>query len=277
MARARNIKPKFFQNDELGELPPLARLLFIGMWTIADFRGCMEFRPKRIKMQLLPYDECDIEHLSNFLDKSGFISIYSVRGQRYVKIMKFDRHQTPHKNERDAGSEIPGIEEKDSEINELKKDEINPDKDGTDRAESLFPLPESPFLIPSIPAVAARVRQKPRNEIDDTEFIAAWNSYPKRPGASRADAFKAWASRIKEGVNPDAILAGVRRYAEYVAKSGTDPQYVKQPATFFGPGAHYMADWSFVERRAAGQAQPSRHNGFEHIDYSEGIEDGRIV
>lgn len=56
MARARNIKPAFFTNDELSELPPLARLLFIGLWTIADYKGCFEYKPKRLKVQLLPYE-----------------------------------------------------------------------------------------------------------------------------------------------------------------------------------------------------------------------------
>lgn len=148
MARARNIKPKFFQNDELGELPPLARLLFIGMWTLADFKGCLEFRPKRIKTQILPYDDCDIELLSKNLDKSGFISIYSVQGQRYVKIIKFEKHQTPHKNEREAGSEIPDITEKDNEISELKEDGKNPDKNGTTPASNFLLNPSNCSLNP---------------------------------------------------------------------------------------------------------------------------------
>ena len=35
MARARNIKPGFFDNEILGELPALTRLLFIGLWCLA--------------------------------------------------------------------------------------------------------------------------------------------------------------------------------------------------------------------------------------------------
>lgn len=279
MARARNIKPKFFQNDELGELHPLARLLFIGMWTIADFKGCLEFRPKRIKTQILPYDECDIEQLTSSLDKSGFISIYTVQERRYIKIIKFAQHQTPHKNEREAGSEIPDMEENGNGINKLKEDGINPDKNGTTPAESLFPLPDSLNLNPESgtpPAPAQKVRQQPRDAADDQKFTQAWEAYPKRPGASRADAHKAWAARIKEKVDPDAIIAGVRRYADYVKKAGTEPQFIKQPATFFGPGEHYAADWS-LKVSAPATAAASRHSGFDEIDYSEGVEDGRIT
>jgi hypothetical protein len=151
VARARNIKPKFFQNEELAEVPALGRLLFIGLWTICDFRGCLEYRPKRIRAQLLPYDECDTESLLNNLEKSGFIQIYSVMGQRYIKIVTFERHQTPHKNERDAGTDLPDITEKDPEIKDLNGIEKNPDKDGTTRASSLFPLPDTPILNPDTP------------------------------------------------------------------------------------------------------------------------------
>ena len=48
MARARNIKPGFFANENLAECDPLARLLFAGLWCLADREGRLEDRPKRI-------------------------------------------------------------------------------------------------------------------------------------------------------------------------------------------------------------------------------------
>ena len=136
MARARNIKPSFFTNDDLSETNPLARLLFIGMWTIADFKGCFEYKPKRLKVQLLPYDDCDIEQLVSDLEKSGFIAIYTVQGQKYIKVLNFTKHQNPHKNEREGGSEIPDIDQQDKKdelkslnSNDLKNIEINREQD----------------------------------------------------------------------------------------------------------------------------------------------------
>ena len=157
MARARNIKPAFFTNDELSELPPLARLLFIGLWTIADYKGCFEYKPKRLKVQLLPYDDCDIEQLVSALDKSRFISIYSVQGQTYGKVLNFNKHQNPHKNEKEKGSDIPDIEFRDDvdginsiQNNGLENIENNRDKNGTahdqnetDPADSLNLIPDS--------------------------------------------------------------------------------------------------------------------------------------
>ena len=79
MARARNIKPAFFQNQELGELQPIDRLAFIGMWTIADFRGCIELKLKRIKIQILPYDDCSIESIVNNLEKARYSDLLGTR------------------------------------------------------------------------------------------------------------------------------------------------------------------------------------------------------
>lgn len=76
------------------------------------------------------------------------------------------------------------------------------------------------------------------------EFEEAWLAYPDRPGRSKADACKAWKARVKAGAAADVILAGVRRYAAYCRAACTEPNYIKQPATFFGPGEHYLADWT---------------------------------
>ena len=155
MARARNIKPQFFTNDELSELPPLARLLFIGLWTIADFKGCFEYKPKRLKVQLLPYDDCDIEQLVSALDKSRFISIYSVQGQTFGKVLNFNKHQNPHKNEKEKGSDIPDIYQNDAEnvmfSDNLEYIAINHDQNGSDPADSLNLIPDSCSPITDTP------------------------------------------------------------------------------------------------------------------------------
>ena len=72
MARARNIKPGFFRNADLAELPIEARLLFIGLWTIADREGRMEDRPKQIKMELFPADSLDCDDL---LDQLAIVGL----------------------------------------------------------------------------------------------------------------------------------------------------------------------------------------------------------
>ena len=107
--RARNIKPGFFKNEDLAECDPLARILYAGLWCMADREGRMEFRPKRIKAEALPYDECNIDDLLSQLHKSGFVLIYQVNGEKYLSIVKFAKHQNCHV--READSTIPAPDE----------------------------------------------------------------------------------------------------------------------------------------------------------------------
>jgi hypothetical protein len=130
MPRARNIKYSFFENDELADLEPLARLLFIGMWTIADYKGDFEWRERKIKKQLLPYDDCNISELAINLDKSGFVRFFSDGNKIYCRVVNFAKHQHLHKNEREKGSDIPEYSQKMRQAIDFKGLLINPDKSG---------------------------------------------------------------------------------------------------------------------------------------------------
>jgi len=107
--RARNIKPSFFKNEFLAECDPLARLLFIGLWCAADKNGFIEYRPKRLKIEILPYDSCNLTELLESLSNYGFITIWckEVDGsdpvREFIEVDTFLVHQKPHVNEYDSG------------------------------------------------------------------------------------------------------------------------------------------------------------------------------
>ncbi len=133
MARSRNIKPGFFTNDELAECHPLGRLLFAGLWTIADKEGRLDDRPKKIKAMLLPFDEADCDALLQQLNDHKFIIRYRVNGECYIQISNWKKHQNPHCKE--AASEIPapiendkstGQEQCKEDAEEEKKDSESP-------------------------------------------------------------------------------------------------------------------------------------------------------
>jgi hypothetical protein len=105
MARARNIKPGFFKNEILADLPCETRLLFIGLWTLADREGRLEDRPKRIKAELFAFDDFEVEPMLDRLRTDGFVLRYEVDGKRYIEITNFVKHQDPHYKEK--ASEIP--------------------------------------------------------------------------------------------------------------------------------------------------------------------------
>lgn len=109
MARSRNIKPGFFTNDELAECPAEARLLFAGLWTVADREGRGEDRPKKIKVLVLPFDDVNVDSLMQDLHNRGFIRRYEVDGDRYFQVMNWSKHQNPHHKE--IASVIPAPSE----------------------------------------------------------------------------------------------------------------------------------------------------------------------
>lgn len=141
MARARNIKPALFTNEILGVGHPLCTLLFQGLWLLADKEGRLEDRPLRIKAEIFPYREADVDSMLHWLAHKGFIVRYSANGKAYIEVVNFTKHQNPHKNEKD--SEIPAISEGciTSDFLGTRSEFI-----GTTRADSLSS--DSDLLIP---------------------------------------------------------------------------------------------------------------------------------
>lgn len=113
MARSRYIKPEFFKDEDLSRVSFAARLLFVGLWSLADRMGRLEDRPLRIKAELFPYETVDVEPLLVELatqkvhGNGSFIQRYEVNGRRYIQIANFAKHQHCHPKEPDAGLPEP--------------------------------------------------------------------------------------------------------------------------------------------------------------------------
>ena len=107
MARTRYLKPGFFANDRLAEFGPWHRLLFAGLWTLADSSGRLEDRPKRIKGALFPFDDVDVDQMLDDLSRGDdpFVVRYRIVDTAYINIPKFLTHQRPHGKE--PASTIP--------------------------------------------------------------------------------------------------------------------------------------------------------------------------
>jgi len=148
VSRARNLKPGFFKNEELAELPFEFRILFQGLWCLADRLGRLEYRPKRIKGEVFPYDEVDVVKGLRELEKHGFIDIYTIENREYIQVVEFAKHQNPH--HREAASVIPASEEP----------RAFPGNSGTSRADSLIPDSLNP-MDGATPSKRAKPRKQP--------------------------------------------------------------------------------------------------------------------
>ncbi len=117
----------------------------------------------------------------------------------------------------------------------------------------------------------AKAAEPSRNAKQDysPEFEEAWQAYPKRSGGNpKTSAWKSWSARIREGVKPADMLAGVQRYASYVTATGkANSEYVKQASTFFGPDHHFAEIWTAPASQQRSTPAQSRHSGFSERDY----------
>lgn len=113
MARIRTVKPELFRHEALFEAElasglPL-RLAFIGLFTVADREGRFHWRPRAMKLDVLPFDECDFSAVMDALASAGFVYRYQDDGKEYGFIPSWLRHQVI--NTREAKSTIPEPDE----------------------------------------------------------------------------------------------------------------------------------------------------------------------
>lgn len=108
MPRIRSLKYEYFINEDLARISCEARLLGLGLTTLADREGRLEDRPQRIKALLFPYHDVDVDKLLNELQDAGFMERYVIENKGYLRIVNFLKHQKPHPKE--APSSIPSNE-----------------------------------------------------------------------------------------------------------------------------------------------------------------------
>jgi hypothetical protein len=244
MARTRSIKPGFFDNEILGDLPPLTRLLFIGLWTIADREGRLEDKPRRIKKILLGYDDVDADGVDKMLQSlhdTGFIFRYSIDGNNYIQIVNFLKHQNPHIREK--ASEIPPPPAE--LITKHHESPIHtPDLHGAGTVQA---TPITVNLSPSTGNLLPTTDNPPEGGDDDGEpdkqpkkslleqrFDEFWAAYPKKVGKKAA-----WSAFKK--VKPDAelfdkIMTAIGRAKATWQWQRENGRYIPNPKTWLNEG-----------------------------------------
>lgn len=202
MARIRSLKPGFFHNEILAECEPLARILFMGLWGIANFEGVLEDRPKRIKAQVLPYDECDVENLLDQLAQHKFILRKTIDEKSFLYIPTFQRHQNPHKKEREGNNTLP------------MANRFN-DNDEAGRTKSEH---------------APKLCRPKKEQCTESAFNAFWEIYPRK--SKRADAERIWNEIDPDGSLTENILTAVGEQTESIQWSQDGGRYIPNPANW---------------------------------------------
>lgn len=198
MARSRNIKPGFFTNDRLAEKHPLTRILFAALWPIADREGRLEDRPKKIKALCLPFDDHDVDSALDDLASGDdpFLIRYEVDGRKYLQLVNWHRHQSPHV--REPESVIPPAPDKPV----LSTSPVSVEPVGSSKRESGIRNQESVrgnqesegrstrFIPPTVDEVEAYCRER-SNQVDSQRFVDFYTSKGWKVGKSSMKDWKA--------------------------------------------------------------------------------------
>ena len=100
MARNRVIKPKFWDDAKIGRLTRDARLLYIGLWNFSDDIGVVIGNSIWLKSKIFPYDQIQIQQFEKWMNElviNGFICLLSYKGERFIYLPNFTRHQVINK------------------------------------------------------------------------------------------------------------------------------------------------------------------------------------
>jgi hypothetical protein len=77
--RIRQVKPSFFKDARIAELPPAVRLTYIGLWMLADDAGYYRWDPAEAGLELYGYEsrtkrERDVTaHLARLVDAGRIV------------------------------------------------------------------------------------------------------------------------------------------------------------------------------------------------------------
>ena len=116
MARIRTVKPDFFRHEGLQDLEAAnvgkyPMLVFEGLWGHCDKAGRFEWRPRMLKLDILPFLAFDMTETLGLLVEAGYIERYEVDGVQYGAIHTFTDHQRIGGKESQEPAKCPSPEE----------------------------------------------------------------------------------------------------------------------------------------------------------------------
>jgi Arc/MetJ-type ribon-helix-helix transcriptional regulator len=99
--RIRSIKPELFEDEALGECSRDARLLFVGLISHSDDEGRQRAAPRKLLGYVFPFDEevssGDVRGWLEELEGWGLVQLYDIRGQSFLQIRNWTKHQRVEK------------------------------------------------------------------------------------------------------------------------------------------------------------------------------------
>lgn len=222
MARIRTVKPDFFRHELLQDLEikhvgkhPM--LVFCGLWGHCDKVGRFEWKPRTLKLDILPFLPFDMAETLGILEQAGMLKKYAVDGVEYGVIPSFPDHQ------RIGGKEAQEPEKFPPPNGEAKGKKLGSNGEATVKQSGLQ---------------EGKGREGKGVDTRGTRLPPDW-----RP----SELLIAWASRERADLDIEVVIAKFRDY--WTAKPGKGGTKLDWDATF--------RNWVREERAGRKQAVPA--------------------
>lgn len=198
-ARIRTIKPEFWGDEKVGRLTRLARLTFLGLISVAsDDEGRCRGNPRGVRSTVYPLDgDIPVEEIAEHLEQiaaTGLVTLYSVKGEPYIQIVNFKRHQRIN---RATASQLPPASAPPPVSNKLTECSLRPHHSiGEDSVSSQHILIEPSKSAPTV--VESSVKEKEESPLAVLPPVAV--NVPSRSAAPLSNPFpKDLCDRLYEG------------------------------------------------------------------------------
>lgn len=111
MARIRTVKPEFWGSPDVAALSVYTRLIFIGLWNLAEDNGVGLANERWVTSQLFPLDDPtpaveNVRRAFGELSRGGQIALFEANGRRLYKINGW-HHQKIDKPNRNPRYKLP--------------------------------------------------------------------------------------------------------------------------------------------------------------------------
>lgn len=255
MARIRTVKPELFRHEGLYELEAETglpvRLAFAGLFTASDRGGYFKWRPRELKLDVMPYDMIDFSRVMDALGTRGFLVKYRVADEWFGLIPTFTKHQVI--NNRERASDLPQIEDAEeffqfstNENNDLlsrqpRVIDASATREGNAQGEGKGREGKG----------TGREREvgKPTKDDFEESFGVFWKLYPNKVGKPKALA--KWL-QIKPGDEMFAeIIRGLGMHCQSLQWTKDNGEFIPHPTTWLN-----RQGWNDEVKPNAGQANP---------------------
>jgi hypothetical protein len=146
MGRIRTVKPELAKHEVLFDLEqetglPI-RFAWVMLFTVCDREGRFEWRPRRLKTDIIPYDDIDVSRVLDAWVTRGLVVKYRVGDAWFGCIPTFTKHQVI--NNREAASDLPDPASADEVINQGNQPLAHASATREPRVDDATPTPLSP-------------------------------------------------------------------------------------------------------------------------------------